>query len=222
MQVLSSLTLYILTLGLAALIPGPGMTGILFRTLAQGHLHGLIMLFGLMTGDLFFLLLSLFGMSTLAKINADIFNYLIVFSCGYLIYLSHKFWRFTDTNQSKPQNNIPSFSKISSYSSGLLISLSNPKTINFYLALVPIILGNMLFKHSNFEFIIVLATLCTLAVIGSLYIFFAIKMKRHLSHAKTQKIIFKMTSILMFCLSIKMLYTALNSMHFKSMAHHLM
>lgn len=54
MQTFGPISTYIITLAIAALIPGPGMTGILFKTISKGPLQGLIMLLGLITGDLIF------------------------------------------------------------------------------------------------------------------------------------------------------------------------
>jgi threonine/homoserine/homoserine lactone efflux protein len=60
MDYLAQFTTYIFTLSLAAILPGPGMTGLMFKTLTQGYKNGLIMLIGLITGDLIFLLTSIF------------------------------------------------------------------------------------------------------------------------------------------------------------------
>lgn len=54
MEHLTQTMTYVLTLGLAAILPGPGMTGLMFKTLVQGYKNGLMMLCGLITGDITF------------------------------------------------------------------------------------------------------------------------------------------------------------------------
>ena len=49
-----------MTLFLAATLPGPGMTGLMFKTLSQGYRAGVVMLSGLITGDILYLTVSIF------------------------------------------------------------------------------------------------------------------------------------------------------------------
>lgn len=206
MQTFSPLATYIATLAIAALTPGPGMTGIMFKTLSKGHLHGFIMLLGLITGDLIFLSISLFCIAYIANMDAIFFNYLVIFSCLYLIYMAYKFWIFdrdlmVHVTQTNEKNHY-----FSTYPDGLLLTLSNPKTISFYLALVPVIFGHQ--SNHGIGFIVILSsvTVLTLAMVGTIYIIFSIKMKQQLSHPKIQKIMLKSVSVLMYSIAFKMLF----------------
>ncbi len=60
MEHFTQLSTYIFTLFLAALLPGPGMTGLMFKTLSQGYQAGIVMLLGLMTADMIYLSASIF------------------------------------------------------------------------------------------------------------------------------------------------------------------
>lgn len=208
MDSITQITTYVLTLALAAFLPGPGMTGLMFKTLSQGYKKGLTMLLGLITGDMIFLLISIFFISYIAQLNSDIFFYMMMISSLYLLYLSYKFWIFDDNllEISMPETIKETFS---SYINGLLITLSNPKTISFYLALVPTILGTTsLQKQSLF---LVPITIFTLAVVGGIYIFFSLKLKNVLKSMKIQKILLRSLSSLMCFLALGMFYSELVS-----------
>lgn len=205
MQTFGPISTYIITLAIAALIPGPGMTGILFKTISKGPLQGLIMLLGLMTGDLIFLGLSLLCMTYIAHLDPDFFNYLVIFSCLYLTYLAYKFWIFDPHLLLQMGETAQKSHYFSAYPEGLLLTLSNPKTISFYLAWVPVIFAH----HSNhgMGLIIILSgvTVFTLAMVGAIYIVFSTQMKQKLTHPKIQKMLLKSISILMYIIAFKML-----------------
>ena len=120
-----------------------------------------MMLFGLITGDIIFLLISIFLVSSLTKLIPNFSFYLVMLSSIYLLYLAYSFWSFKgDLLQIQNKNTLEE--TLFSYRDGLFITLSNPKTISFYLALVPAIFGAYSLKEQTF-FIIVI-TVLTLAV----------------------------------------------------------
>lgn len=200
----SLLVTYVLALGLAALIPGPGMTAMLLTTLATGYRSGLKMLFGLITGDLIFLMLSLFGMVYLNQISSHASQIIVMISSVYLMYLACQFWQWNAyIGMDSDGKQDAMFHK--HYQKGLLITLSNPKTISFYLALVPSIFGTARSGSLVELAILVLMTVLTLFIVGILYIFGAMKMKLLLSQPKMQQRLFKLTAVLLFGVAAKML-----------------
>lgn len=201
MDYATQVTTYIFTLALAAILPGPGMIGLMFKTLSQGQKNGLIMLLGLITGDLVFLLISIFLISSLTHIIPHFSFYLIILSSLYLLYLAYNFWSFRGDLLENTNNINDTFF---SYRDGLFITLSNPKTISFYLALVPAIFGTYSLKEYTFSLISI--TVLTLAIIGSLYIFFSWSLKKILRNLKIQKGLLKSLSLIMFLLAFSMLY----------------
>lgn len=203
MDDLTQFTTYIFTLSLAAMLPGPGMTGLMFKTLTQGSKNGVIMLMGLITGDLIFLFISIFLLTSLSQLIPNFSFYLILLSSTYLFYLAYNFWRF---NGDLLQNQAPNreHETIFSYRDGLLITLSNPKTISFYLAIVPAIFGEFHLKEQTFSLIII--TILTLAFIGSFYIFFSLGLKKFLRNLTIQRALLKTLSFMMFILALSMIY----------------
>lgn len=123
------------TLCLAAMIPGPGVFAIVARGLASGFSHAALVAIGIVLGDLVFLMLAIFGLSAMAEIMGDFFMIIKYLGGAYLIWLGIKLWR------SKPVpmevKAIKETSWAANFFSGLFITLGNPKTILFYLGLLP-------------------------------------------------------------------------------------
>ncbi|QIO05482.1 LysE family translocator [Acinetobacter shaoyimingii] len=201
----SQIGLYIFSLGLAALIPGPGMTGLLFKTLSQNSKQAFLMLMGLITGDLIYLLFSIFGINLILKIYSSFFNFVLILSALYLIYLSCQFWLYDYSNALASTTKSSKNHKFSSYYEGLRLTLSNPKTISFYLALVPAIFSVHQKIPAHLFVLILISTVFTLIIVGAAYIIFATKLKSKLHNPRVLHIVFKLTAIFMFGLAIKLL-----------------
>ena len=202
MDDLAQFTTYIFTLSLAAILPGPGMTGLMFKTLTQGYKNGLMMLTGLITGDLIFLFASIFLLTALTQFIPNFSFYLVLLSSTYLLYLAYRFWSFKDDLL---QTQAPSTvnKALYSYRDGLLITLSNPKTISFYLAIVPAIFGASKLKEQTF--VLMSITVLTLTLIGGFYVFFSLGLKKILRHLDVQRTLLKGLSVLMFILALSMI-----------------
>jgi threonine/homoserine/homoserine lactone efflux protein len=209
MEHFTQLSTYIFTLFLAALLPGPGMTGLMFKTLSQGYQAGMVMLLGLMTADIFYLSASIFLLSYINQLSPNFSFYLIIFSSCYLLYLAYQFWTFKgDLLASSNEMNLGK--TFSAYKDGLLITLSNPKTISFYLALVPAIFGSVSLREKSPMLMSV--TLLTLALIGGLYIFCSMSLKKVLKPLHIQKMLVRSLACIMGFLAVSLLYKELNVM----------
>lgn len=207
MNILTQIFTYSLTLALAAFLPGPGMTGLMFKTLSQGYWSGILMLLGLITGDIIFLSISIFFISYLTQLSSNFSAYIVIISCFYLLFIAYKFWMFNE-NLVQEQAVLDVNKTLSTYRDGLLITLSNPKTISFYLAIVPAIFGaQSLQKQSWF---LVSITIFTLAIIGGLYVFFLLNLKKVLSDIKVQTILLTTLSVMMGILALGMFYREFN------------
>lgn len=201
----TTLSMYIMTLGVAALIPGPGMTALLFKSLTYRYRIGLIMLLGLITGDLFYLAIALFGLHYLEGfINSTFSIILIVGTCIYLYYIAIKLWLNKDdilgAEQTK-NNNTEKNPFIAHYFNGFILTLSNPKMITFYLALVPSIFGTNLKISYSALLVIIALTISILLCVGGIYIFSAHQLKSLLSNPNDQHILLKMLSMFMASLA---------------------
>jgi threonine/homoserine/homoserine lactone efflux protein len=120
---------------LLAATPGPGVFATVARSLASGFGHAAVVVAGIVTGDLVFLLLAIFGLASFAELLGDFFLLVKVAGGLYLLWLGYRIW-----------NRVPGTVEISgvrelswrqNYVSGLVITLGNPKVILFYLGFLP-------------------------------------------------------------------------------------
>ncbi len=116
--------------------PGPGVFATTARALASGFRPALAVMWGIVLGDVIFLLFAVFGLSMVARILGNLF--FIVKACGgaYLIWLGIKIWRQRPESALSHQNQAVR-SRWGNFASGLIITLSNPKVILFYCGFLP-------------------------------------------------------------------------------------
>ncbi|GAA0404686.1 LysE family translocator [Cocleimonas flava] len=185
---LSQIFTYIAALAIAAAIPGPGMTALVARSVSSGALTGFAMLAGLILGDLTYLSFAVFGLAVLAKSFSVLF---IIVKWGAVIYLLYLAWQFwTADHQSLNETNIPKRKDLFSAGlSGYTITLGNPKTIAFYLALLPVIINLEMITIQSWAFILVPLTATVLLSVGAVFILGAIAVRHILSSKKAQKLL---------------------------------
>ena len=131
----AALLAYASALFIAAAIPGPGMTAIVARALGSGFRETFFMGLGLVLGDLIYLTAVIFGLAFVAQTFAGTFLIIKFIGVLYLGYIAYKLWtagilpaEVTATRTANPGM---------AFLSGLLVTLGNPKTMLFYVALVP-------------------------------------------------------------------------------------
>lgn len=126
---------YATALFIAAAIPGPGMTAIVARALGSDFRETFFMGLGLVLGDMVYLTAVILGLAFVAQTFQEAFLVLKFAGAAYLLYIAWKLW----TAGLLPQQLTAKKSKGIglSFLSGLFITLGNPKTMLFYVALVP-------------------------------------------------------------------------------------
>lgn len=123
---------------IAAAIPGPGMTAIVARALGSGFRPTFFMGLGLILGDIVYLTAVILGLAIVAKTFTTIFLVIKVIGAAYLVYIAYKLWTAGLLSQSVTADRESRAGR--SFLSGLLVTLGNPKTMLFYIALVPSLL----------------------------------------------------------------------------------
>jgi threonine/homoserine/homoserine lactone efflux protein len=132
---LAVLIAYSGALFIAAIIPGPGITAIVARALGSGFRPTFFMGLGLILGDMVYLTAVILGLAFIAQTFTTAFMLIKIAGALYLGYIAWKLW----TGGLLPQNikEQRSTSITMSFLSGLFVTLGNPKTMLFYVALVP-------------------------------------------------------------------------------------
>jgi threonine/homoserine/homoserine lactone efflux protein len=116
-------------------IPGPGLLGLLGHTLSKGLRRSVGFIVGMVCGDLAFLILVIGGLSMIASRFELAFTVIRLCAAGYLIYLGFRAWRAAPTELDEAD--ISTNDSLRGFVSGLLITLSNPKVIIFYVGILP-------------------------------------------------------------------------------------
>lgn len=132
---LATLLAYCTALFIAAAIPGPGMTAIVARALGSGFRETFFMGLGLALGDIIYLTAVILGLAFVAQTFTAAFTVIKILGALYLVYIAYKLWTAGLLPQDIQAKKSASMGM--SFLSGLLVTLGNPKTMLFYVALVP-------------------------------------------------------------------------------------
>ncbi|MBI1774491.1 MAG: LysE family translocator [Proteobacteria bacterium] len=126
---------FVLATSILMLIPGPNVALIIANSVAYGARYGFLTVAGTSSAMVVQLGLTALGMSAALGTLADWFEWIRWLGVLYLVYVGLQQWRApaTDLTQTRPQPK--SFRAI--YARGLLVSLTNPKTLLFYGAFFP-------------------------------------------------------------------------------------
>ncbi|ELZ5941359.1 LysE family translocator [Providencia stuartii] len=191
-------------LAIAAIIPGPGMTAVVARTLNGGVVMGFALLSGLILGDILYLSFAIFGLVLVADHLAIIFNVIYWGVALYLLWLAYSLWR-QDIQPLKTSDSISTKQFAIIGASGLMITLSNPKTIAFYMAILPLVISLNEITITIWSTILIPITLSILLLVGMVFILGAKKASQFLSSRRSQRIIFRGTALMMAAAAIGML-----------------
>lgn len=132
---LAALLAYCGALFISAIIPGPGITAIVARALGSGFRSTFFMGLGVIIGDMAYLTAVVLGLSFIAQSFTTTFMLIKIAGALYLAYLAWKLW----TSGLLPQDIEArrSTGMTASFLSGLFVTAGNPKSMLFYVALVP-------------------------------------------------------------------------------------
>lgn len=153
-----------LALAIAAAIPGPGVAAVLARALGTGLCATLPLIVGIICGDLIFLSFAILGLSVVASILGTVFFIVKWAGAAFLIYLAYRMWTAAET-LAGPDGTTPQQSGGKSLMAGLLLTLGNPKTILFYMALMPSLIDLSKVTFSDFLMLGTVAALVLLTVL---------------------------------------------------------
>ncbi|MGG6107967.1 LysE family translocator [Pantoea sp. SJZ147] len=208
MPVNAELLPYVLALGLAAAIPGPGMTAIVARSLNGGSLAGLAALVGVIMGDLFYLTLAVFGLGVVAHTYTALFTLINWAAALYLGFLAWQFWSYQPHAINIDQK-VTHQQLASAWLSGLSITLGNPKTIAFYLAILPLVISLETISLKFWGTVLVPVTAAVLLAVGAMFILAAMKIRVFLTSPQSLQIMYKVVGVIMLLAAIGMIVKTL-------------
>jgi len=172
-------------LALAAAIPGPGVTALVARALGSGFRSSLFMALGLVVGDLTYLTAVVLGLAFVAQTFGMVFLIIKWLGVAYLAWLAWSFWNSgitAETVEAKKGKG----GAISSFLAGLTVTLGNPKTMIFYLALTPTLVDLRTITMADYG-ILALCTIVVLLVVLVPYLALAAKARWFLQTPRALK-----------------------------------
>lgn len=134
---LTSALVFGVTLAAAAAVPGPSTAATVSRVFSHGLRGARRLCVGLVLGELCWLLCALLGAGALAESHPSLFAAIRYAGVAYLLHLAWRLWR-APTDVAAPYADRGHAGLLLA---GLAIALANPKTMLFYLALLPGIVG---------------------------------------------------------------------------------
>ncbi|MCX3308637.1 LysE family translocator [Pantoea vagans] len=199
---------YMAALGLAAAIPGPGMTALVARSVSGGAVTGFTMLAGLILGDLIYLSIAVFGLAVIAHTYNSVFTLINWAASLYLCMLAWQFWchkpQAINIDQKATKRELAS-----AWLSGLTITLGNPKTIAFYLAILPLVISLDNVSLQMWGGILVPLTVFVLFSVGAIFILAALRIRHLLTSEKAQRLLFRSAGSIMMLAAIGMVIKTL-------------
>jgi threonine/homoserine/homoserine lactone efflux protein len=156
---------FILILAAAAAIPGPDIAAIIGSGLSGGLPSAFRLIFGLILGHAVWMTAAVTGLAALAQALGAAFIIIKLGAVAYLLYLAWKLWTAPAAGlQPDAAASGPSGAGILT---GFLVSLSNPKALVFFSAVVPSILPLEHLSLGDFALLILASSLTFVMVFGT-------------------------------------------------------
>jgi len=122
---------------LAVATPGPGVAAVISQALARGAAGAPAFIAGFVVGDLLWFLAAILGLSALAQHAHPAFVAVKYLGALYLLYLAYKFWSAPVRPLEADPGPRPARPPRALFLGSLALTLSNPKPMLFFLALLP-------------------------------------------------------------------------------------
>ncbi len=177
---------FALAMLILAASPGPGVFATTARAMASGFRPALAVIWGIVLGDIIFLLFAAFGLSMVARVMGNLF--FIVKICGgaYLVWLGIKIWLQKPEPAQNQLHSAISQSKWGNFASGLIITLSNPKVILFYCGFLPTFLDLSALTAIDLSIVVIIIT-AVLSGVLIVYAYLASRARKLFTREKSVK-----------------------------------
>jgi len=171
----------------AAMSPGPGIAALVARVLGRGRDGAVAFAVGMGLGDIVWLAAAVLGLSVLAETFHEVFVAIKFIGAAYLLYLAWRLW--TAPAEAHDARTLPPAEKPGRlFLAGLTLTLSNPKVMAFYLALLPSILD--LLKVDALAFAELAAVVgVVLTLVFSTYIVLALRARRFMRNPARMRLL---------------------------------
>ncbi len=183
---LATLAFFAAVLAVAAATPGPAVVALVARTLARGRHGAVAFIAALALGDVLWLAAASLGLAALAAALGSLFFLVRLAGAAYLIVLAVRLW--TATPEAATASLPEPKGALGLFGAGLALSIGNPKTMAFYLALLPAMMD---LEHLTvLGFAEMAGVICAvLTVIFASYVYLADRARRLVSRPPALRLI---------------------------------
>ncbi len=122
---------------LAVATPGPGVAAVIARSLASGTRGAPAFIAGFLVGDLIWFTFAATGLAALAQSAQTVFVVVKYAGAAYLLYLAYRLWSAPVVTPETAPQIAGGQQPLQLFLGSLALTLANPKTIFFFLALLP-------------------------------------------------------------------------------------
>jgi threonine/homoserine/homoserine lactone efflux protein len=176
------LSVFCLVYALAVASPGPGVAAVVARALGRGVSGAPAFIAGFLVGDLIWFTLAATGLAMLAQTAHTVFVVVRYAGAAYLLYLAWRLW--TTPAGALEIAQAPRERPLQLFAGTLALTLGNPKTMVFFLAVLPTVVELKHLTVSGFLEIALVISCVLPAVLGA-YAVFAARARARLSRPET-------------------------------------
>ena len=183
---------------LLTIAPGPDVMYVIAQSISKGRKYGLASAVGLSVGLLFHTALLAFGISQIISSNENIFRAVKYFGALYLLWLAYKVWTAKPNSAKIETENTANKYPLANTFQGLIMNVSNPKVLMFFLAVIPnfIDLSQENIKGQIFTMGVIFVFQAL--IVFSLYAVLAAKLTRFMREKESFQLILKYFQIVVF------------------------
>lgn len=184
---LYGLSLFCFVYALSVASPGPGVAAVVARSLARGARGAPAFIAGFLVGDLVWFSVAALGLAALAQTAYMVFAAVKYAGAAYLLYLAWRMW--TTPARELNVHEVESSQKPSRLFLGsFALTMGNPKTMVFFLALLPTVVELEQLSLAGFVEISAVIIVVLPLVLGA-YVLAAVRARRLLQSPRAVRLI---------------------------------
>jgi threonine/homoserine/homoserine lactone efflux protein len=187
---------------LAVATPGPGVAAIIARSLARGTQGAAAFIAGFLIGDIIWFAVAATGLAALAQTAQLVFVVIKYAGALYLLYLAYRLWTAPPAKMATQEEPADTGQKpMQLFFGSLMLTLANPKTAIFFLALLPTVVRLEELTVFGFLEIVAVISIGLPLVLGG-YVLLAARARRIFKSERAVRTINRGTGAAMACAAV--------------------
>jgi threonine/homoserine/homoserine lactone efflux protein len=186
---------------LAVATPGPGVAAVIARSLARGTQGAGAFIAGFLIGDLVWFTVAATGLAALAQTAQFVFVVVKYAGAAYLFYLAYRLWTAPPAAAAEQRQIDTGQKPLQLFLGSLALTMANPKTAIFFLALLPTVVRLESLTVSGFLEIVAVISLVLPLVLGG-YVVLAARARQMFKSPRAVKNINRGTGAAMACAAV--------------------